>query len=124
MRVLMDTHAQLWAVDEPARLGVEARSVLQNAEHELLLSAATIWEIAIKVGLKKLALSLPYRQWIDQVITDLGMSVLPITTAYADAQIGLATSITAILSTGYWWPKRAWKACQSCRPTQFWSPMA
>jgi len=55
-----------------------------------LLSAAAIWEIAIKVGLKKLALSLPYRQWIDQVIADLGMSVLPITTEYADAQIGLA----------------------------------
>ena len=89
MRVLVDADGLLWAVDQPARFGAGARSVLENPGNQLLLSAATIWEIAIKVGLKKLALSLPYRQWIDQVIADLGMSVLPVTVEYADAQIGL-----------------------------------
>jgi len=54
-----------------------------------LLSAATIWEIAIKVGLKKLNLSLPYRQWMDKAINDLRLSVLPITVEYADALVGL-----------------------------------
>src|SRR5437016_2804995 len=89
MRVLVDANALLWAVDQPSRLGAGANSVLQNSGNQLLLSAATIWEISIKVGLKKLALSSPYRQWINQVATDLGMQVLPITADYADAQIGL-----------------------------------
>ena len=38
------------------------------------------------MGLKKLTLSLPYRAWIEKAITDLGLSILPITVEYADAQ--------------------------------------
>jgi PIN domain nuclease of toxin-antitoxin system len=52
----------------------------------LLLSSGSIWEIAIKVGLKKLTLSLPYRAWIEKAIADLDLSFLPITVEYADAQ--------------------------------------
>lgn len=89
MKVLVDTNAVIWAVDQPARLGKHAVSVLEDPANQLLLSAATIWEISIKVGLKKLDLSLPYRSWITQVIADLGMSTLPITTDYADMQIQL-----------------------------------
>ena len=37
-------------------------NALQDPANELLLSAATIWELAIKVGQKKIALSMPYRQ--------------------------------------------------------------
>lgn len=48
-----------------------------------------MWEIAIKVGIEKPVLLLPYRQWIDRAVADLEMSVLPITAEYADAQIGL-----------------------------------
>jgi PIN domain nuclease of toxin-antitoxin system len=75
--------------DQPTRLGTQAIAALEDPANELLLSAATIWEISIKVGLKKLDLSLPFRLWIDQAIADLNMSVLPITTEYADAQIQL-----------------------------------
>jgi PIN domain nuclease of toxin-antitoxin system len=90
MKVLIDTHTLLWAVDQPAQLGAGALSVLQEPANGLLLSAATIWEIAIKVGLKKLSLSVPYRQWITKAMADLGLSVLPITVEYADVQAGLA----------------------------------
>jgi PIN domain nuclease of toxin-antitoxin system len=89
MRVLVDTNALLWAVDQPANLGAAATLALQDPGSELLLSAGTVWEIAIKVALKKLGPSLPYRQWIDRAVADLGMSILPITSAYADVQIGL-----------------------------------
>lgn len=89
MRVMVDTNALLWAVDQPASLGAAAAVALQDPGNELLLSAATVWEIAIKVALKKLGLSLPYRQWMDRAVADLGMSILPVTSAYADAQIGL-----------------------------------
>ena len=52
-------------------------------------SAATVWELSIKVSLARLALSLPYRQWMSQAIADLGLTVLPITVEYADTQASL-----------------------------------
>jgi PIN domain nuclease of toxin-antitoxin system len=90
VKVLIDTHALLWAVDQPTQLGASALAVLKNPGNRLFLSAATVWEIAIKVGLKKLSLSVPYRQWIIKAIADLGLTVLPITVEYADVQAGLA----------------------------------
>ena len=68
------------------KLGPTAVSALQDPGNALLLGAETIWEVAIKVGLKRLTLSLPYRAWIEKAIADLGLSILPITVEYANAQ--------------------------------------
>jgi PIN domain nuclease of toxin-antitoxin system len=84
VRLLLDTHALIWAVDDPAKLSSQVTVLLQDSANELLLSAATIWEIAINIGLAKLELTMPYRQWMDQAIADLGGIVLPITAEYAD----------------------------------------
>ena len=89
MNLLLDTHTLIWAVDRPSLLGQSARMALEEADHALMLSAATLWEIAIKVGLHKLTLSLSYRQWMTQALADLGIQVLPITIEVADAQIHL-----------------------------------
>ena len=89
MRLLLDSHTLVWAVDSPTKLGSRAKAMLEDASNELLVSAATIWEVAIKVGLGKLALSMPYRQWMWQAIRDTGASVLPITVEYADVQASL-----------------------------------
>ena len=70
----------------PIELSRAALTALQDPGNDLLLSAGTIWEIAIKVGLGKLSLSMPFRDWMSQAITDLGMTVLPITVEYADVQ--------------------------------------
>jgi len=86
VRLLLDSHTLIWSVEQPAKLGPTAVSALQDPGNALLLGAGTIWEIAIKVGLKKLTLSLPYRAWIEKAIADLGLSILPITVKYADAQ--------------------------------------
>ncbi len=51
MRVLLDTHVLLWALAEPGRLDGETRSTIESGETEVLFSAASIWEIAIKAGL-------------------------------------------------------------------------
>lgn len=51
MRLLLDTHILLWALIEPTRLTDQARSVLEDPAHEVLFSAASIWEIAIKHAL-------------------------------------------------------------------------
>ena len=86
MKLLVDAHTLIWAVDDPAKLGPQAVTALQDPSNDLLLSVGTIREIAIKVGLGKLSLSMPYRQWMNQAITDMGMTVLPITVEYADVQ--------------------------------------
>jgi len=91
MRVLLDTHALIWYVDQDQLLSPDAHVAITNPANDLLLSAASIWEIAIKVGLGKLSLSMPYRQWMNRAIADLGLTVLPITVEYADVQAGLPT---------------------------------
>ena len=54
-----------------------------------MMSAATLWEMAIEVSLGKLSISLPYRQWMDKVMTDLVLDVLPITLGHAERQVSL-----------------------------------
>lgn len=51
MRLLLDTHVLLWALDAPARLDGMTRDLLEDAANDVLFSAASIWEIAIKARL-------------------------------------------------------------------------
>lgn len=48
MKFLLDTHLLLWAGGEPRRLSTAARRLLNEPENQLLFSAASLWEIAIK----------------------------------------------------------------------------
>lgn len=89
MRLLLDAHALIWSVDDPSKLGPDATVAMRDESNDLLLSAGTIWEVSIKVGLRKLELSLPFEQWMDRAIADLGVVLLPISVAHADAQMKL-----------------------------------
>jgi PIN domain nuclease of toxin-antitoxin system len=89
VRLLIDTHSLIWYVDQDQLLSRPAHAAITDPVNDLLISAATVWEIAIKVGLGKLTLSRPYRAWIEQALIDLQAAVLPITVAYADAQAAL-----------------------------------
>ena len=51
MRLLLDTHLLLWAAEEPTRLSDAARKLMNNGGNDLMFSAASFWEIAIKRGL-------------------------------------------------------------------------
>ena len=51
MKLLLDTHLLLWAAGEPRRLSKAARALIDNPDNELLFSAASLWEVAIKRGL-------------------------------------------------------------------------
>jgi PIN domain nuclease of toxin-antitoxin system len=51
MKLLLDTHLLLWAAGKPQRLSKQARSLIDNPDNELLFSAASLWEVAIKRGL-------------------------------------------------------------------------
>jgi PIN domain nuclease of toxin-antitoxin system len=54
VRLLVDTHAALWLLDEDKRLSASADQMLTDASNEVLLSAAVVWEVAIKRSLGKL----------------------------------------------------------------------
>jgi PIN domain nuclease of toxin-antitoxin system len=51
VRLLLDTHILLWALIEPKRLNAEIRTVLENPDHEVLFSVASVWEMSIKAAL-------------------------------------------------------------------------
>ena len=54
VRLLADTHAALWLLDEDKRLSTRADELLTDTGNEVLLSAAVVWEVAIKRSLGKL----------------------------------------------------------------------
>jgi PIN domain nuclease of toxin-antitoxin system len=89
MRLLLDAHCVIWAVDEPAKIAAAAKAALEDPANQLLLGAGTMWELSIKSGLRKLKLSSPFRQWMEQAITDLGLSVTPISLEHCDRQASL-----------------------------------
>ncbi len=89
MKVLLDTHAVIWAVDDPTRFGTATLTTLQDPAAELLVSAASLWEIAIKVQIGKLMLSRPYRDWMIQALYDLQATLLPISIDDCETQIRL-----------------------------------
>ena len=51
MKLLLDTQVLLWAAGVPERLSSAARKLLDDTRHQLLFSAASLWEVAIKNGL-------------------------------------------------------------------------
>jgi PIN domain nuclease of toxin-antitoxin system len=51
MRLLLDTHLLLWALAEPERLDATTRAALEDPGNEVMFSAASLWEIAIKASL-------------------------------------------------------------------------
>jgi len=89
MRHLLDAHSLIWALDDPSTLGARAVSVLEDPANELVVSVGTIWELSIKVGLGKLSLSLPFQKWMEAALTELAISVSPITLEFAARQMTL-----------------------------------
>lgn len=82
MKLLLDTHLLLWAAGAPDRLSAEATALLSDPDHELLFSAASIWEIAIKNGLGRDDFKVDVRLLMRGLL-DNQYRELPITGAHA-----------------------------------------
>ncbi|MGY1633451.1 type II toxin-antitoxin system VapC family toxin [Geodermatophilus sp. SYSU D01186] len=83
MRFLLDTHVVMWAAATPERLGA-AEELLADADQRML-SAVSIWELAIKQRLGKLSLGDDVRRWSRRVTRELGLDSLPVTAEHAAA---------------------------------------
>ncbi len=84
MKLLLDTHVLLWAVGRPDQLSNTARSLLEKSQNVLLFSAASLWEIAIKRGLKRADFRVDPRV-LRRGLLDHGYHELAITSAHAMA---------------------------------------
>jgi PIN domain nuclease of toxin-antitoxin system len=78
MRFLIDTHVFLWFLAGDTRLNKKVRGLITASENEIWLSIASLWEIAIKTSIGKLALSKPFAELIPQQLTDNDITVMPI----------------------------------------------
>jgi PIN domain nuclease of toxin-antitoxin system len=77
MKLLLDTHLLLWAAAEPERLSKAARKLIDNPDNELLFSAASLWEVAIKRRLGREDFKVDARL-LRRGLLDNGYSELPI----------------------------------------------
>ena len=77
MKLLLDTHLLLWAAGEPERLPAKARALIEDTGNELLFSAASLWEVAIKHGLGRADFQADARL-LRRGLLDNGYSELPI----------------------------------------------
>jgi len=83
MRVLLDTQVWIWMRQAPKRLSVRARRILTNERSELVLSAATPWEIAIKASLGRLTLPCSVEEFVSTRAATTRVTPLPITQVHA-----------------------------------------
>ena len=56
MKLLLDTHTFLWAINQPERLSPKVQTLLRDPAIPRWLSAVALWEIAVKIQIGKLAL--------------------------------------------------------------------
>jgi PIN domain nuclease of toxin-antitoxin system len=88
VRLLLDTHVFLWLLAEPERLG-DHLAALEDPAHQLFLSAASSWEIAIKAQLGRLDLPDDPKRYVPDRMRAIGAEPLPIQHSHALAVGGL-----------------------------------
>jgi PIN domain nuclease of toxin-antitoxin system len=89
VRLLLDTHAFLWAAADPGQLRPNARAAIEDSANDVLISAAVAWEIRIKVALGKLTVPADPAVWFPARVRSLGFQALDISSEHALAVGGL-----------------------------------
>lgn len=85
MRLLLDTREFLWWCGDDARLGEEERAAIRDGDNEVFLSAASVWEMAIKQGLGRLQVPEPP----SRATARMGVAPLPVAFEHAEATASL-----------------------------------
>jgi PIN domain nuclease of toxin-antitoxin system len=88
VKLLLDTHLLLWAAGQPEKLSAAGLALIEAPENQLLFSAASLWEIAIKASLGREDFVVE-PQLIRRGLLDNGYEELPVNSAHAVALTGL-----------------------------------
>jgi PIN domain nuclease of toxin-antitoxin system len=83
VKLLLDAHALLWFLDDNPQLVPTAKALIEDPANQKLVSVATCWEIAIKVGLKKLDLGEPATTFLLRELATNRFDLLGIELAHA-----------------------------------------
>lgn len=83
MRLLIDTHILLWWRGSPQNLSPRARGLLQDPANEVLVSAVTTAELAIKASIGKLQLPEPAGSWVARVLEEDRFDEIPLRSRHA-----------------------------------------
>ncbi len=100
MRVLLDTHAFLWAADGSDRLSPRALGILEDPANELLLSAASAYEIGVKAGRGRLGLPDTPASYVVTRMAVFDIHELPVTTSTCPRARRASRATTATRGTG------------------------
>ena len=79
--IALDTHALVWWVSDPARLGARARKAIEAAINEgdqLAVSSISTWEIAMLVAARRLELTMDVDTWVARVESYPGLTFVPV----------------------------------------------
>ena len=78
MRVLLDTHALVWALAEPERLSLRARATIANPTTDAYVSMASAWELGILESLGRVRLGVSLDSIFSEGLAALRIRLLPI----------------------------------------------
>lgn len=78
--ILLDTHTWLWLLHEPSKLSSKAQAIIniEEPQNGLLVSAISVWEIAVKSSIGKLNLPLPIEEWYNLAQDHSGIIIEPL----------------------------------------------
>lgn len=82
MRVLLDTHALVWALGEPDRLSPRARATIADQATVVFVSLTSAWELAILQSLDRVRLKVPLATLFTEGLAALRFQLLPIRLPY------------------------------------------
>lgn len=89
MRLLLDTHAMYWYIENDSQLSGIARLMIQDRMNEIRISPASFWEIAIKISIGEWILNRTYEEFIEIGLIRYGFQLLPIPPEHAARLVGL-----------------------------------
>ncbi len=78
MKILLDTHAFLWFVSDAPQLSKKAKQLFSDENNQLILSMASIWEMAIKTSLGKLHFEQPFEKFMSHQLQENTITTLDI----------------------------------------------
>lgn len=86
MKLLLDTHTFLWFINGSDELSKHARKLIEARDNTRFLSVGSLWEMAIKVGLGKLKVPLPFTQLVHEHVRGNAIELLSLQAEHLDEQ--------------------------------------
>ena len=95
--ILLDTHAWIWWLSAPNRVGPEARRAIEQAidRGAALVSSVSVWEVALLVTRGRLQLDRPVRAWLAEAEAVAGFRFVPVDNRIATESVLLREGLHA-----------------------------